>query len=34
MTRRKNREYGPGAGKYFVIFVDDLNMPKREQYWA
>ena len=32
--RRSNKIYGPPPGKYSVIFVDDLNMPKKEKYGA
>lgn len=34
VQRRRNREYGPPPGKYYVIFVDDLNMPKKEKFGA
>ena len=32
--RRSNKIYGPPPGKYSVVFVDDLNMPKKETFGA
>lgn len=34
MEKRKKGVYGPSLGKHFIIFVDDLNMPMREKYFA
>jgi len=34
MDRRRMGFYAPKTGKEGVIFVDDLNMPKKEQYGA
>ena len=34
MDKRRKGVYGPAAGKRFFIYIDDLNMPKREEYGA
>jgi dynein heavy chain len=34
MEKRKKGVYGPSAGKQYIIFVDDFNMPQREEYGA
>lgn len=34
MEKRRKGVYGPPAGKKYIIYIDDLNMPKREKYFA
>jgi hypothetical protein len=34
-VRRRRGRFGPdGGAKRFIVFVDDLNMPKKEKYLA
>jgi dynein heavy chain len=34
MEKRKRGVYGPSSGKHFIMYIDDFNMPQKEEYGA
>ena len=34
MVKRRTKVYGPEIGRRYCTFIDDLNMPKKEEYGA
>ena len=34
MEKRRRGVYGPAAGSHYIIYIDDFNMPQKEEYGA
>ncbi len=34
MEKRQRGQYGPVAGSVYLLFVDDFNMPAKEEFGA